>query len=187
MRSRAWRAPTSSTAADLVSGWPPARSPPPRSPRAYLDRIAAEDGELGSYLHVDPEAALARAAEIDAAGDAGTGLNGVPVALKDVVVTEGVPTTSGSKILEGWRPPYDATVAARLKAAGTVLLGKTNMDEFAMGSSTENSAYRITRNPWDPTASRAAPPAARRRPWPRASPRGPSAPTPAARSASPRR
>src|SRR3712207_4926515 len=117
--------------------------------RAYLDRIAAEDGELGAYLHVDPEAALARAAEIDAAGGK-TGLAGVPVALKDVVVTEGVPTTSGSKILEGWRPPYDATVAARLKAAGTVLLGKTNMDEFAMGSSTENSAYRVTRNPWDP-------------------------------------
>jgi aspartyl-tRNA(Asn)/glutamyl-tRNA(Gln) amidotransferase subunit A len=117
--------------------------------RAYLDRIAAEDGELGAYLHVDPEAALARAAEIDAAGNH-TGLAGVPVALKDVVVTEGVPTTSGSKILEGWTPPYDATVAARLKAAGTVLLGKTNMDEFAMGSSTENSAYRVTRNPWDP-------------------------------------
>jgi aspartyl-tRNA(Asn)/glutamyl-tRNA(Gln) amidotransferase subunit A len=117
--------------------------------RAYLDRIEAEDGELRAYLHVDPEAALARAAEIDAAGDK-SGLAGVPVALKDVVVTEGVPTTSGSKILEGWKPPYDATVAARLKAAGTVLLGKTNMDEFAMGSSTENSAYAVTRNPWDP-------------------------------------
>jgi aspartyl-tRNA(Asn)/glutamyl-tRNA(Gln) amidotransferase subunit A len=117
--------------------------------RAYLDRIEAVDGELGAYLHVDPEAALARAAEIDAAGDR-SGLAGVPVALKDVVVTAGVPTTSGSKILEGWKPPYDATVAARLKAAGTVLLGKTNMDEFAMGSSTENSAYGVTRNPWDP-------------------------------------
>jgi aspartyl-tRNA(Asn)/glutamyl-tRNA(Gln) amidotransferase subunit A len=120
---------------------------------AYLDRIAAEDGQLGAYLHVDREATLRRAEEVDAARAAGTqpgSLAGVPMALKDVVVTEGVPTTSGSKILEGWRPPYDATVAARLKAAGTVLLGKTNMDEFAMGSSTENSAYRIARNPWDP-------------------------------------
>ncbi len=118
--------------------------------QAYLDRIAAEDGELGAYLHVDPDAALGRAAELDAGGGVGTGLTGIPVALKDVIVTEGVPTTSGSRILEGWRPPYDATVAARLKAAGTVLIGKTNMDEFAMGSSTENSAYRVTRNPWDP-------------------------------------
>jgi len=118
--------------------------------QAYLDRIAAEDGALGSYLHVDPEAALERAGEIDGAGTAGTGLAGIPVALKDVVVTAGVPTTSGSRILEGWKPPYDATVAARLKAADTVLLGKTNMDEFAMGSSTENSAYGVTRNPWDP-------------------------------------
>jgi aspartyl-tRNA(Asn)/glutamyl-tRNA(Gln) amidotransferase subunit A len=120
--------------------------------QAHLDRIAADDDEIGAYLHVDPEAALRRAGEIDAARAAGEQLGplaGVPVALKDVIVTEGVPTTSGSKILEGWRPPYDATVAARLAAAGTVLLGKTNMDEFAMGSSTENSAYRITRNPWD--------------------------------------
>ncbi len=121
--------------------------------RAYLDRIAERDDVLGAYLHVDAEAALARAGEVDAARAAGAELGplaGLPVALKDVFVTEGVPTTSGSKILEGWRPPYDATVAARLKAAGTVLLGKTNMDEFAMGSSTENSAYRPTRNPWDP-------------------------------------
>ncbi len=119
---------------------------------AYLDRIAAEDGELGAYLHVDAEAALRTAEAVDAArakGGASGPLAGIPLALKDVVVTEGVPTTSGSKILEGWRPPYDATLAARLKAAGTVLLGKTNMDEFAMGSSTENSAYRVTRNPWD--------------------------------------
>jgi aspartyl-tRNA(Asn)/glutamyl-tRNA(Gln) amidotransferase subunit A len=121
--------------------------------RAYLDRIAAEDGALGAYLHVDPEAALRAAEESDGERAAGADrglLTGVPVALKDVVVTEGVPTTSGSKILEGWRPPYDATVAARLKTAGTVLLGKTNMDEFAMGSSTENSAYGVTRNPWNP-------------------------------------
>jgi aspartyl-tRNA(Asn)/glutamyl-tRNA(Gln) amidotransferase subunit A len=118
--------------------------------QAYLERIAADDDALGAYLHVDPEAALERAAAVDAAGTAGTGLAGIPVALKDVVVTKGIPTTSGSRILEGWKPPYDATVAARLEAAGTVLLGKTNMDEFAMGSSTENSAYRVTRNPWDP-------------------------------------
>jgi aspartyl-tRNA(Asn)/glutamyl-tRNA(Gln) amidotransferase subunit A len=120
--------------------------------RAYLDRIEAEDGAVGAYLHVDGETALQRAAAVDAARSAGEEqgpLAGLPVALKDVFVTEGVPTTSGSKILEGWRPPYDATVAGRLKDAGTVLLGKTNMDEFAMGSSTENSAYRVTRNPWD--------------------------------------
>ncbi|WP_199589342.1 Asp-tRNA(Asn)/Glu-tRNA(Gln) amidotransferase subunit GatA [Blastococcus sp. TF02A-26] len=120
--------------------------------RAYLDRIAAEDGAVGAYLHVEGRAALQRAGEIDTARLAGEELGplaGLPVALKDVFVTEGVPTTSGSKILEGWRPPYDATVAGRLKDAGTVLLGKTNMDEFAMGSSTENSAYRVTRNPWD--------------------------------------
>jgi aspartyl-tRNA(Asn)/glutamyl-tRNA(Gln) amidotransferase subunit A len=119
--------------------------------RAYLDRIEAEDGELGAFLHVDAEAALRAAEKVDAARASGSAvgpLAGVPLALKDVVVTEGVPTTSGSKILEGWRPPYDATLAARLKRAGTVLLGKTNMDEFAMGSSTENSAYRVTRNPW---------------------------------------
>ncbi|WP_369134485.1 Asp-tRNA(Asn)/Glu-tRNA(Gln) amidotransferase subunit GatA [Modestobacter sp. I12A-02662] len=122
--------------------------------RAHLDRIGAEDGELGSYLHVDPDAALASAAAVDEARSGGAELGplaGVPVALKDLVVTEGVPTTSGSKILEGWRPPYSATIACRLADAGTVLLGKTNMDEFAMGSSTENSAYQVTRNPWDPS------------------------------------
>jgi aspartyl-tRNA(Asn)/glutamyl-tRNA(Gln) amidotransferase subunit A len=120
--------------------------------RAHLDRIAAEDGRLGSYLHVADDAALAAATAVDDARAGGTELGplaGVPVALKDLVVTEGVPTTSGSKILEGWLPPYSATIATRLADAGTVLLGKTNMDEFAMGSSTENSAYRVTRNPWD--------------------------------------
>jgi aspartyl-tRNA(Asn)/glutamyl-tRNA(Gln) amidotransferase subunit A len=120
--------------------------------RAHLDRIAAEGGRLGAYLHVDSGAAVRAAEAVDAARAAGEQLGplaGVPVALKDLVVTEGVPTTSGSRILEGWRPPYSATVAARLEAAGTVLLGKTNMDEFAMGSSTENSAYGPARNPWD--------------------------------------
>jgi aspartyl-tRNA(Asn)/glutamyl-tRNA(Gln) amidotransferase subunit A len=120
--------------------------------RAHLDRIAADDDRLCSYLHVEDDAALAAADAVDRARADGTELGplaGVPVALKDLVVTKGVPTTSGSKILEGWRPPYSATVATRLADAGTVLLGKTNMDEFAMGSSTENSAYQVTRNPWD--------------------------------------
>ena len=123
--------------------------------QAHLDRIAAVDGAVHAFLHVDAEGALAQAARVDAAiGDRHSvsgPLAGVPLALKDVIVTRGVPTTAGSRILEGWRPPYDATVTERLRAAGVVVLGKTNMDEFAMGSSTEHSAYGPTRNPWDLT------------------------------------
>jgi aspartyl-tRNA(Asn)/glutamyl-tRNA(Gln) amidotransferase subunit A len=143
---------TASSAADLSSALQSGELSSVEVTRAYLDRIAAQDGTIGAYLHVDADAALKAAEDVDTARARGEELGplaGVPMALKDVVVTEGVPTTSGSKILEGWRPPYDATLAARLKAAGTVLLGKTNMDEFAMGSSTENSAYKVTRNPWD--------------------------------------
>jgi aspartyl-tRNA(Asn)/glutamyl-tRNA(Gln) amidotransferase subunit A len=120
--------------------------------RAHLDRIAAVDDKLHAFLHVDTDGAIAAAERVDAARAAGEPLSplaGVPLALKDVFCTEGVPTTCGSKILEGWRPPYDATVTRRLKEAGVVILGKTNMDEFAMGSSTENSAFGPTRNPWD--------------------------------------
>ncbi|WP_369139788.1 Asp-tRNA(Asn)/Glu-tRNA(Gln) amidotransferase subunit GatA [Modestobacter versicolor] len=120
--------------------------------RAHLDRISAADDRLGAYLHVEHDSALAAATAVDEARSGGADLGplaGVPVALKDLVVTEGVPTTSGSKILEGWLPPYSATIATRLADAGTVMLGKTNMDEFAMGSSTENSAYQVSRNPWD--------------------------------------
>ncbi|PZG22847.1 Asp-tRNA(Asn)/Glu-tRNA(Gln) amidotransferase GatCAB subunit A [Micromonospora craterilacus] len=120
--------------------------------QAHLDRIAAVDDRVNAFLHVDTEGALAAAQQVDArraAGEALGPLAGVPIAVKDVLTTKGVPTTVGSKILEGWRPPYDSTIVQRLRAAGTVMLGKTNMDEFAMGSSTEYSAYGPTRNPWD--------------------------------------
>jgi aspartyl-tRNA(Asn)/glutamyl-tRNA(Gln) amidotransferase subunit A len=120
--------------------------------QAHLDRIADVDADVNAFLHIDTDGALAAAAEVDrrrAAGDALGPLAGVPLAMKDVVVTEGVPTTAGSKILQGWVPPWDATVSRRVKDAGLVMLGKTNMDEFAMGSSTENSAYFPTHNPWD--------------------------------------
>ncbi|QCR42888.1 Asp-tRNA(Asn)/Glu-tRNA(Gln) amidotransferase GatCAB subunit A [Curtobacterium sp. SGAir0471] len=119
--------------------------------QAHLDRIAAVDGDVHAFLHVN-ENALAAAKSIDsrrAAGDDLGALAGVPIAIKDVLCTQDMPTTSGSKILEGWRPPYDATPVAKLRAAGLVPLGKTNMDEFAMGSTTEFSAYGPTRNPWD--------------------------------------
>ncbi|MCD5346924.1 Asp-tRNA(Asn)/Glu-tRNA(Gln) amidotransferase subunit GatA [Agromyces sp. H3Y2-19a] len=120
--------------------------------RAHLDRIAAVDGAVHAFLHVDADRALAAAAEVDRARAAGESLGelaGVPIAIKDVLVTEGMPSTSGSKILEGWIPPYDATPVRKVREAGLIPLGKTNMDEFAMGSSTEHSAYGPTHNPWD--------------------------------------
>jgi len=119
---------------------------------AHLDRIAAVDDKVRAFLHVAPDDALAQAREVDrkrAAGEPLGALAGVPVAVKDLFTTIGMPTTCGSKILEGWVPPYESTVTQRLRGAGAVLIGKANMDEFAMGSSTENSGYGPSRNPWN--------------------------------------
>jgi aspartyl-tRNA(Asn)/glutamyl-tRNA(Gln) amidotransferase subunit A len=119
---------------------------------SYYDRIAAVNPRLNVYLSLTKERALAQAAHIDALaakGDPLPALAGVPVGIKDVLVVQGAPATAGSKILEGYRPPYDATCVAKLEAAGAVLLGKLNCDEFAMGSSNENSAYGPVRNPVD--------------------------------------
>jgi len=120
--------------------------------REHLNRIGEVDPAVHAFLHVDADGALAQAQAVDdrrAAGEPLGPLAGVPVALKDVFTQRGIPTTAGSRILEGWRPPYNATVTQRLLDAGTVILGKTNMDEFAMGSSTEHSGYGPTHNPWD--------------------------------------
>ena len=121
---------------------------------AHLVQIEKVDSKVHAFLHVDRENALAQARDVDAkrkSGEKLSALAGVPLSLKDVLAQKGVPTTCGSKMLEGWRPPYDSTVVAKLKQSGVVILGKTNMDEFAMGSSTENSAYGPTHNPWDLT------------------------------------
>ncbi|WP_434812204.1 Asp-tRNA(Asn)/Glu-tRNA(Gln) amidotransferase subunit GatA [Microbacterium sp. bgisy189] len=140
-----------SSASDLAAALRAGELSSVEATQAHLYRIAAVDGDVHAFLHVSDHA-LEVAADIDrrrAAGEQLGELAGVPLAIKDVLVTTDMPSTSGSKILEGYMSPYDATVVARSRAAGLVPLGKTNMDEFAMGSSTEHSAYGPTRNPWD--------------------------------------
>src|SRR5499427_7629074 len=119
---------------------------------AHLARIGQVDGRVRAFLHVEADGAREAARAVDrrrAAGETLGPLAGVPLALKDVFTTLDMPTTCGSAILDGWLPPYDATITRRLRDAGVVILGKTNMDEFAMGSSTENSAFGPSHNPWD--------------------------------------
>ena len=120
--------------------------------RAHLDRITALEPRIDAFLRLAPERALERARALDqalAAGAPPPPLAGVPLAVKDALHVEGLPTSCGSRILAGYRPPFSATAVARLEAAGATVLGKTNLDEFAMGSSTEHSAFKTTRNPWD--------------------------------------
>ena len=148
---------TTKTAAELAGLLASGETSSVELTQAHLDRIAAVDAPsnghgVHAFLQVDPEGALEQARASDerrADGPPAHALDGVPIAVKDVLTTRGLPTTCGSRILEGWIPPYDATVVTKLKAAGLPILGKTNMDEFAMGSSTEHSAYGPTHNPWD--------------------------------------
>lgn len=154
---------------------------------ACLDQIAATDGDYGHFCTSrptrrwpPPPRSTRRSRPASSRPPAGRGAAGP----QDVFTTSDMPTTCGSKILEGWRPPYDATVTMLLRAAGIPILGKTNMDEFAMGSSTENSAYHPPATPGTPSGYRAGPAAVAQRRWPRSRRRWRSAPTPAVRSAS---
>ena len=140
------------TAAELAAAVTSGETSAGEVTQAHLDQIGAVDGEVRAFLHVAADDALAQARAVDrkrAAGEPLGALAGVPVAVKDLFTTVGMPTTCGSKILEGWVPPYESTITQRLRKAGAVLIGKTNMDEFAMGSSTENSGFWTTHTPWN--------------------------------------
>ena len=155
--------------------------------KEFYARIEQRNPELNIYLALSPERAYAQADRIDAAiaaGDALPSLAGVPLAVKDVISTRGIPTTCGSRILEGYKPPYDATAVTRLEHAGAIILGKTNCDEFAMGSSNENSAYGPVRNPVATDRVPGGSSGGSARPSPRAWPSWRSAPIREARFAS---
>ena len=143
---------TNKSALELAAGLASGEFSSVEVTQAHLDRIASTEDDFNSFITVTDELALATAEAVDAKRSAGEDLHalaGVPVALKDLVVTEGVATTAGSKMLENWVPPYESTVHNKIKAAGLPVLGKTNLDEFAMGSTTEHSAFGNTRNPWN--------------------------------------
>src|ERR1700683_3714508 len=143
---------TRMTAAELAAAIASGETSAVDVTQAHLDRIEAVDSSVHAFLHLAPEAALAAAGAVDARRAAGEPLGplaGVPLVLKDLFTTTDMPTTCGSRILEGWRPPYDATITTRLRRAGVVSRDKATMDEFAMGSSTENSAFGPSHNPWD--------------------------------------
>ena len=154
---------------------------------AAIARIEASQDRLRAFLHVDAAGARERARLLDCGGGSAGPLHGVPVALKDNIVKRAFPTSAGSRILEGYRAPYDATVVERLEAAGAVIVGTTTCDEFAMGSSTENCAFGPARNPSATDRALEARAADWPRPWPRVSCRWRSGPTPAGRCASPHR
>ena len=144
---------TSLTATEIVAGIKSARFSAEEVAKAFLERTAKLKN-LNIYVHLDESVVLNQARAVDTrlkAGEDVGPLAGLPVAIKDLICVEGEPTTCGSRMLQGFRPPYNATVIEKLKAAGAVLYGKANMDEFAMGSSTENSCYGPSLNPWDPT------------------------------------
>jgi aspartyl-tRNA(Asn)/glutamyl-tRNA(Gln) amidotransferase subunit A len=143
---------TRSTAVELLKQMKSGAISAEEVTRAYLDRIDRFEGRIKAFLHRDADKALEKARDVDARRHSGQPvgeLAGVPIALKDVLCTKGVPTTCASKMLENFRPPYDASVIERINAADAIPVGKTNMDEFAMGSSTENSAFGPSKNPWD--------------------------------------